>query len=146
VKRAPLSYRLASRVRGGIDLVRALYASAGTFAHRGVRFWHPGLLLDQQTAAALVDAAVESATKAGHDPKRLAALLARVSVYVTPDLPRLDGVAVDHFARWQGGIFDRGEVRLRYADDWPPRLAELLRALLMEDLAPDRARGGGETY
>ncbi len=143
--RGPATYRAAVAVRRVLDFARALHASAGTFAHRGVRFWHLGLLLDQQVAAAVVDAAVSTLSKAGHAPARIDAALSRVAVYLTPRRPVLNGSPVEQFARWRGGIFDRGEIRLRYGDDWPERLADCLRAILLTDLTGEapRTSGGG---
>ncbi len=141
----PATYRAALGVRRVLDLARALYACAGTFTHRGVRFWHVGVLLDQQVAAATVDGAVAVLIKAGYSAGKVEAALARVAVHVVPERVAFQGGRVEQFARWRGGIFDRGEVRLRYTDDWPQRLADCLRALLLTDLTGEapRTSGGG---
>lgn len=132
--------RLSDHLRRALHALAALHTSAGSFVYRGVRFWHLGLRLDQIQAAEVVDAVVADLVKHGHRIEAVEALLPRVTVRVTAARPLLNGLPVEQFGRWRGGLRDRGDVRLVFDADWLARLGAVLRALLVAELEPDRVR------
>lgn len=135
MRRRPLRVLAAD----ALALVRAYRASSGTFTHRGVRFTHTGLLLDQQRAAAAVDRVAGALQQHGLDAGRTADTLRRVRVRITAEHPRPHGVPLDVHAQWSGGLLDRGEVLLRAGDGWEDRLVDALAQLLLLELDPDLA-------
>lgn len=131
-----VSHGIARRLRQVLESAVALRTSSGSFRAEGVRFSHPGVLLNQEVAADVVRAALVDLGKAGHDQAAARAMLARTTVRVVRDQPLLGGIPVEQFCRWTGGFRDRGEIVLCHAEDWPERLASLLRSLLLHELAP----------
>ena len=115
------------------DTARVLLG--GGFRHAGVTFQHPGILLDQERAAEVVDKVAQTLAKRGHRPREIEALLARVDVRMFP--PRgPEAARVDLHAAWSGGLRDRGSILMRRAEDWPERLGRSLLALLLLELEP----------
>lgn len=137
---------IARRLRRALDFATALHTCAGSFHHRGLRVWHLGILLDQWQIAELVDLTIAELGKQGHKSEVVEALLARCVVRVTQARPVLDGMAVEQFGRWTGGVRDRGEICLRFDEDLLPRLGALLRALLLHELAPGQVARPERVY
>jgi hypothetical protein len=132
--------RLTRAAAAGLALARAYAVSSGSFAHRGVRFRHTGVLLDQQRAAAIVDKVTGALAHLGHDQARIGETLRRVRVRIaaSPVVPY--GVPLDVHARWAGGLLDRGEIHVRAGDGWEERLTDALAELLLLEIDPQAAR------
>lgn len=131
-----LSYVVTSALRRLLRAAVDRHACSGSFRHRGVHVSHPGILLNQEDVAGLIDGAVGELTKAGHEVETVCELLERTEVRVIRERPLLDGMPVEQFCRWTGGLRDRGEIVLRFDERWLERLTTLLRALLLHELAP----------
>jgi len=112
--------------------------SFGYFKHRGIRIFHPGLLIDQPAVAEAIDASIVFVLQ--HSPQaEVRPLLQRLTLRYFPRPIRTTAGWVNQDARWTGGfaMFDRGVARVHYDEHWKKRTRNALIALMLMELRID---------
>ena len=128
--------KITAWVKQGRKLIGKLMLSAGYFSVDGVRVLHPGLLIDQETAAKSIREAI-TIVLARAPADKATPLLKRITVRYHGRPVRSGTVWLDHHAAWRGGspFFDRGIAQINYlSDSWERTTTRAVVALVLSEL------------